>query len=565
MKKDIGYLDIETADWSIFVVGATLKNGVVKTVWHDADAFREWLFAAPNVEWRAHNGGRFDFIFVLEYAQRNGLEIKTTMRGASILKASVGSISFVDTCALAPVSLAKFAKCAGQTQKGEFDYSKIEPGMDRHSALGKELEDYLHRDLFALRDADLDWRRVLLEVGQVEPSLTLGGTAWKSAAKYAAHCGEDVDVPMSIENYADGRAGYYGGRVEVFRQFAPIAYTCDRNSSYPAALVNQRVPVGRRTWGRTLDKDGTIWARVKVPDTNIPPLPIRLKGKRLAFPVGEFDGCWTAIELRNAIERHGTKLLKIYRSRNAERTTDALAGWCSRVWKARESMPAWNALLKLFANSLTGKLAQQPERETLGFSNVLALPSESKLLTPPDSRGFVWFAKSKLQVSPCARPEWSAYLTAEARIELLAQLSSIGDSAVYSDTDSVFATREIARNIGTGLGQWKDEGRISEFAAYGPKFYKYDKSDGTQISKAKGMSGLTREGFDRLVSGESWELRRGVESIKSTIRRVGIAAFAARTSVKGSHRNERWVGARLAGANGRTRPATLSQLVTEFG
>lgn len=574
--KQIGYFDIETSDWTLFVLGGTLLNGSLRFTWHDEVSFIDTLFAKPGIEWRAHNGGKFDFLLVLEHAQRRGYRIKATMRGASVLKAEVYNengqkVTFVDTYALAPVSLAKFSAAAGKAQKGEYDYEKILPGMDPMSPDGAALKEYLALDLLALRDADEAWRQVIREVGGVEPSLTIGGTAWKSASRYADKCGEDISVPTSIHDYQNARAGYFGGRVEVYRQFVPEAFTCDRNSSYPAALVNQPVPVGHRKWGRTLEGDGTVWATVHVPECLVPPLPLRI-GNRLAFPVGRFDGVWTLLELRNAIANHGVRVIRVNRSRTAERTTDALAGWCQRVWNAREERKPWNGLLKLLANSLTGKLAQSPERTGLGYAHVSDVPAGAKQLTPADSHGNVWFSDAKVQVSPCARPEWSAYLTSEARIELLAELSSVGDSAVYCDTDSVFSTKPIDRNKGLGLGQWKDEGEIRNWASYGPKFYRYDRTDGKLVSKVKGQSlsvnGATpetvRESFEALVAGKAFTARAGANSIKQSIRAAGVAAFYTKTSTKGRKPIDGWVGSRLEGRQ-HTHAPTLSQLVRRFG
>jgi hypothetical protein len=579
--KRVGYFDIETADWTVFVVGGIYLDGQIQTVWHDETTFVQCLFAHKNVEWRAHNGGRFDFLLILKHCQEAGFSIKATMRGSGVLKFTIKNsygetMTFVDTFALAPVSLAKLSAAAGKTQKGHFNYDDITPGMDKRSALGRQLEDYLCDDLKSLAESDAAWREVIRQVtGGIEPSLTIGGTAWKSASRFAKGCGEDIEWPMDIHDYTQGRAGYFGGRVEVFQQFAPKAFTCDRNSSYPAALVNQPVPVGRRIWGRTLEGEGTVWARVMVPDCRVPPLPLKV-GIRLAFPIGEFDGVWTALELRNAVANHGVKVLKIRRSRMAERTTDVLAGWCQRVWNAREEMKPWSGLLKLLANSLTGKLAQSPERAGLGFCHVSQLPSDAKQLTPADEMSGVWYSQSRVEVSPCARPEWSAYLTSEARIELLNQLSSVGDSSVYCDTDSVFSTKPIVRNMGTSLGQWKDEGEISDFASFGPKFYRYDKPDGTRVSKVKGQSltsneqqtkeekeAFARASFESLVAGNALTNRSGAWSLKQSIRGVGVAAFLTRQTVKGRKIDSKWVGSRLAGRN-ETRAPTLAELVTRF-
>lgn len=559
----IGYLDIETADWTTFVLGGTLVGDEIRTVWKDVDAYCELLFARSHVEWRAHNGGRFDFLLVLEYAQRRGLHIQAIMRGASVVKAIVKNgndwVSFVDTFALAPASLEKFAACAGKTQKGKIDYDRIKADIEPSSAFGKQLEEYLVDDLKALRDADLSWRAVIREIAGVEPSLTLGSTAWKSASKFVRS--EDVSRPLSDDEYANGRAGYFGGRTEVFRQFAPIAYTCDRNSSYPAALVNQPVPIGRRKWGRTLDEEGTVWARVRVPEMWIPPLPVRM-GPRLVFPTGTFDGVWTALELRNAVEL-GAKVVSIHKSRTTNQTSKELGLWCARIWQARTEKPEWNGLIKLLANSLTGKLAQQPDRETLAYGPADEMEEEARQLTMIANDGNVWRSVPKHQISPCARPEWSAYLTAEARIELLRQIHSTGENAVYSDTDSVFSLAPIDRRIGTSLGEWKDEGQLTNFEAHGPKFYKYDKAE-KQTSKVKGQSKISRDGFDALVSGSKWTHTAGAISLKTAINRFGIAHFTTKTQTKGSNRDPAWVGGRRSTPEGKTLPPTHTQAKTQF-
>lgn len=562
--KSVGYLDIETADWTTFVVGGTLREDDLRLTWHDVDSYCEILFERPSTEWRAHNGGRFDFLLVLEYAQRKGYSIQAVMRGASVVKAVVKSgsdwVSFVDTFALAPISLDKFAKCAGLTQKGSIDYDAIRPDTKPNSPLGRQLADYLTDDLRALRDADLSWRGIIRQIANVEPSLTLGSTAWKSASKFVKS--EDVLRPLSDDEYANSRAGYFGGRVEVFQQFVPIAYTCDRNSSYPAALVNQPVPVGRRKWGRTLDEEGTVWARVKVPDVWIPPLPVRM-GPRLVFPTGTFDGVWTALELRNAVSL-GVRVEEIYKSRTTTVTSKELGNWCARIWEARTGKPAWNGLIKLLANSLTGKLAQQPDRESLAYGPADEMEEEARQLTMISNDGNVWRVISKHQVSPCARPEWSAYLTAEARIELLKQIHSTGESAVYSDTDSVFSTEPITRRIGLGLGEWKDEGKITGFESHGPKFYKYDGPD-KQVTKVKGQSKISRDGFDALIAGEKWTRTAGAISLKTAINRFGLAHFSTNTQIKGSNRNTEWVGGRRSTRSGRTLPPTHSQAQSAFG
>lgn len=567
-KRRVGYLDIETADWTTFVVGGTLLDDALTIVWHDADSYREHVFAQGGIEWRAHNGGRFDFLFLLEFAQRIGAKITATMRGSSIVKARVESdgqvVTLVDTFALAPISLKKYAACAGQTQKGEIDYADIVPGLPKDSPKGRLVEEYLVDDLRALRDADMAWRQTLREVARIdEPSLTLGGTAWKSAAKHLTQIGEDISAPLSEDSYADGRAGYFGGRVEVFQTVAESGFAADRNSSYPAALTRQPVPCGRRVWRGSIEKEGTVWATVKIPEMVAPPLPVRLKN-RLAFPVGVVKGVWTALELRNAMAL-GVKILKVHKSRSANTTTLALGDWCQRIWQARVDRPAYSTLLKLLANSLTGKLAQAPEKRKLLYLPADELPEGSEPISPIGNDGRVWVSLVESSISHCARPEWSAYLTSEARIELLAQIQSAGENAVYSDTDSVFSTAPLTRNLGLGLGQWKSESEWKNFLAVGPKFYKYDTAE-KQVTKAKGYSKITRDEFDALLLGGEFTSDRGARSLRQSLNTGLGARFLRQTVTKKLGRKRlAWAGSRLLGPDGRTLAPTLSQLESEFG
>lgn len=586
----VGYYDIETADWSTYVVGATLEpdRSTPRFYWHDPAALLDGMTEAARRRgvrtWRAHNAGRFDALLLLSLAAARGLHIRCMMRGASVLRAAVylsaseGDVLHLeDTAALAPTSLRAFAAAAGGEQKGEVDYSRITARLAPSSAFGRQLADYLACDVRALRDADTAWRAVLAEVAGVQPALTLGGTAWASVvaqlggegsraargARLALSTGENLLEPTSAAEYADSRAGYYGGRVEVFLRRAASGHRYDRNSSYPAALVNVRVPTGQRRWRRTWNgEEGTVWATVHVPEMHAPPLPARVGG-RVVFPTGTFSGAWTAYELRTALAR-GVGLVSVQRARIATETTDCLASWCSRVWAERVSRPAWSKLLKLLANSLTGKLAQQPTRDELRYIAGGDVPSGARLLTPVDARGARWVAVESTRVGACARPEWSAYLTAEARGELLAQLDHAGGGAAYCDTDSVYSTRELTRALGDGLGAWKYEGAMFDWHALAPKVYSYVDGSGRRRARGKGLPGLDGEGFDRVARGEPHVSDRGVVTLRTSLR-GGELLFERQILTRRVKRPWVWCGGRLNARGDATRAPTWEEASRRFG
>lgn len=568
----VGYYDIEAAHWDGFVVGATLAPDATAPEfhWHRAESMLEAMAEHPGTEWRGHYAGRYDALLLLTLACEAGWRVKVTTRGASILRARLRrpgdrktTITLYDTHALAPVSLAKLTKAAGKTQKGSFDFELLHEGLQPGSPTGRLLSEYLAHDVLSLRDGDTAWRDVVRSVAGVEPASTLGGTAWKSAALRLASCGEDVSEPMRRFDYDDGRAGYFGGRVEVFRTSASAVWRYDRNSSYPAALTRQPVPVGRRRWQKTWNgEEGTVWCRVKVHESHHPALPVRLRD-RLVYPHGTFSGAWTAVELRHALE-NGAELLSVDRARVAEKTTDALAGWCREVWEARVARPEWAGLIKLLANSLTGKLAQRPERSDTAYTALDEVPAGAELLTKPKD-GRVWWRVTSDRLSPCARPEWAAYLTAEARTELHLQLSAVGDGAAYCDTDSVYSVSTLSRNLGAGLGEWKLEGIGDDWQCRAPKLYRYA-VDGQVTVKARGQRGLTAEGFERLCSdGTPWETSAGVESLMTALSRRGEASFTRATVRRGLARADDWCGGRLRTAGPETRAPSYPAALERWG
>jgi len=575
----VGYYDVETAAWDTYVVGALLPPGgsAPRLYWHDPARLLDAMAMYAGAEWRAHNGGRYDAMLLISLAQRRGWRVHATMQGARVLRADVyrpgdtrPRVRLTDTYALAPVSLRRLASAAGATQKGDVDYQSITPGLDPSSPAGRRLAEYLRDDVLALRDGDTAWRDVLRAVARLEPRLTLGATAWASAcARIAAESrrlGESLDDALTAAEYEDARAGYYGGRVEVFRTRVAHGRRFDRNSSYPAALTRAALPIGPRRWTRAWEsREGTVWARVRVRASAAPPLPVRLPG-HVVYPTGDVTGAWTCRELRYAVETGDARILRVERARVADVAEPLLAQWCHDVWRERVARPAWSGLLKLFANSLTGKLAQRPERAELRLLSDGDEPADG-LPLGPSVGGMRWWTVRQVSVPPNARPEWAAYLTAEARESLHRQLRVAGDSAVYCDTDSVYVAGEVAlTDVGDGLGQWKHEGAMRAWRAAAPKVYRFEDADARAKVRAKGLPGITDDGLSALMDGSPWHVERGVQTLRATVRATGAAEFARASLTRSLHPTPGWVGARVrVGRTARTRAPTMREAVARWG
>lgn len=97
------------------------------------------------------------------------------------------------------------------------------------------------------------------------------------------------------------------------------------------------------------------------------------------------------------------------------------------------------------------------------------------------------------RIEDCAHVQFSAYLTANARVALhKAQLADghNGESVFYSDTDSIYSTEKLKVNVGKDLGQFDYGGEVRNFIGIAPKVYSFERTGTTlpYVAKAKGIT-----------------------------------------------------------------------------
>lgn len=587
-----GVFDIETENWDRFVVGGLLYHGKTQIFYHDEEgAYVDAILECKGDLW-AWNGGRFDAIWLVEHLIRRGIKATIALAGSSIVSLRLPGLTIRDAARLIPMSLAKWSE-GSAAEKDSFDYSQISTSMP--APLRARLVDYLVKDLHATQ-AGLERLESYAAEHDLDLRGTIGAAAWSTAMRRlgldAAEWGDARDLGAGAL-YSRARAGYYGGRTSVIRQRAAAGWHYDLNSAYPAALRDLAIPTGTRelldagpsgiAYGR--GREGIVRASVVVPATHCPPLPIRLPGPRISFPVGTFTGTWAANELRYA-EECGARVLAVGQGLWWSDSRRVFRDFCETIFGLRAKAGAKTPLgtwLKLFANSLTGKFAQHPERDVLATQvdeddlfckNPRACIGDVCTRSDkccmhrctaecgrwrPYGVGLRFFQRQVVSFSPSAHVHWAAYLTAHTRCELHRQLvgDDDGASAVYCDTDSVFSTRPRHRNIGNDLGQWKLEDEFVNFRALAPKTYAYETPDGAFIAKAKGLP-HAEENWNAIAAGELVELDRGVEGLRTAARRAG-SLFARRQLARRITPDEYWVGDRIKGADGATRAPTIEE------
>lgn len=586
MPLDVaGVFDIECGAWTRFRVGEILdRDGTRYVSWDESDFFD--ALTARSGNYYAHNGGRYDIAWALGYAvkRRPNMRWNARTRGAGVLSVRLGQVELRDSFAICPMKLSTAAELSGKSVKLDFGLPcECERACGGYCVLDRELtarerrkvEAYLHGDCVALLDT-LDAIEARAVRDDIDLRLTIGSTAWATARDW-------LGLPAAthaLGRYGRLREGYYGGRVEVFRRRAPSGHRYDIHSSYPAALTRVSLPHGacvRHTSARAASRayaagrEGVFGADVFVPHSmRIPPLPVRVPD-RLLYPTGAISGTWTALELRYA-ESLGCVVRAVRWGYSWRESSPFLAPFAERVWSYRADAAAsgedaWAAWYKWIANSLTGKLAQNVTHTSLLW--VPGDPPEFDPFGPPvdvalDDDAGAFVHKKTTRVDACAHVECSAYLTAEARIELHRQLMH-AERPVYCDTDSVYARDELTRRIGPELGEWGYEGAMTHFRALAPKVYRYrcarckkHPSGGWHV-RGKGLPGLDARGFERLARGGTHRWAEGVEGLRSQVRKGGDL-FVRRALARQLHPTPGWVGGREIESNGLdTRPTTLAR------
>lgn len=548
--------DIECESWDRFVVGAAVsEHGDVRTFdFHDESETIDWYCSLPKSdEVIAHNGGAYDFLQLI--AAGPHLTWRGALAGSSIVTCRAkGHALCRDSYRLFPLSLAKWTNRKSETGLicvcGEKcgGYCSIRRSMPR--AARQRLRDYCVNDCRALIDTWIeDTERLAADGLDVVTSrgtlrTTIGGVAWNTGATMA---GIDTRHELDWGDYDAGRRAYYGGRVEVGRVTAPRGRRYDVHAMYPWALTHD-VPHGRRRalYGRDAtrayarDELGLFHARVHVPDTDLPPLPHRYHGEtqerlvegRLIWATGYIEGDWSGIELRHA-EEHGVKIHKIEHADTWSHASPLFKPYVEHVYAMRRKAidagdERWGSVLKWFANSLSGKLAQKAE-----ISNLMVIGPDADPLEGweqhggPDSRVY----SQTIAKVPTSGHTWAAAtLTARSRVKLHERLARHSGRWLYCDTDSTYLIDEDNTGVHKSkLGSWGYEGEAIDWLALAPKLYRYRDEEGTPHVRARGVPRATWEALDKLRAGETVTAEGGVLRIRTSEGR-----FVAR-SVKRTH------------------------------
>ena len=267
--------DIEAFKWNeVYAIGiydGHKVNSYVssKSVSYTNDDFIAWLLdnIPHGAVVYAHAGGRYDFLFILDYIKAAA---KTKITQLSVIHGSLAMlrikhknkvIEFRDSYKILPASLASLTL--------SFDVAHKKLKMDYELGFNDpRFKDYFDNDLMGLYE--------VLRASGLTEKLTTASNAMNIYRKaYSkSEMGRNAD-----KTDAFFRESYYGGRTEIFRMIGHELNYYDVNSLYPYVMKENSYPLPLKSnfsFERRLrdDRLGIYRCRVKAPDSYIPLLPL---------------------------------------------------------------------------------------------------------------------------------------------------------------------------------------------------------------------------------------------------------------------------------------------------
>lgn len=487
-----GTFDIEARNWIDFLM-AGVYDGKEYIFCPDLKTMVESILRRKYSGWifYSHYGGGYDLRFILDYVMKNlrdKYNIGIIEAHGLIMSLDIYSMDnrqhwrFYDSYQVMKGGLDKLTKVF------QVEHKKLSGTVDRSDLHDTpETRLYLENDCKGLYEVIEQFYQIPLVKG-CGHTMTTSSLAMKVfRSKYME---DTILYKMAADKEEFVRAGYYGGRNEIFKMTGQNVNEYDVNSMYVAAMLNP-LPYGSKgLWASGYDLEdpdtgGFIYARVKCPDKlHIPLLPARYKGK-LLFPAGEFKGVFYSAELAEA-RRLGYQI-QIDQALIFP-VDPILSDYAGDCWQIRQDNPGDNPLnmtAKLLGNGLYGKFAQKRERDELVFEPDFDKAAGSGWI--PVMPEYDLWRRPNYSESAAILPYISAAITSYSRLNLHKYLNVYPEKVCYCDTDSIFLEGEELP-IGAGLGELKLENRHKRFIAIQPKFYLCEKQSGSIKCRAKGFT-----------------------------------------------------------------------------
>jgi len=491
--------------------------------------------------WYAHNGGKYDFRYLIPEIIKKGYIIKPLVINGSMAQIKVYNqknkklFELRDSFFILPASLKKL------TYDFNVEHKKLEINDYESEVVTKEMLDYLRNDVIGLYEVIYNNISNIYNLTGCFPSLTFGSTSLKI---YSTMFKDKFNKIKNIDN-KELRDGYFGGRCEVFNRYIEDGFYYDVNSLYPYVMKNFKMPIGEYYITKEPRTEIYISKIEFIAPTNlkIPILPIR-KDKKLIFGVGKGIGVYSSIEIKKALE-YGYKInyIKTYNFKDCDYLFSGYVDFFYNVKKRSDKNSASYQIAKLYLNSLYGKFGQHNTRDSYIINPKEDWINKNMNFELVDSsKDYLLFKKTYQYNNIWVNIPISIFITSYARIVLFEMFEKIGfDNVYYCDTDSIITSKEISSSL--ELGDVKLEDHIKQGYFLFPKVYAYTNNNDEIVLKGKGFDNkkLRFEDYVNAYNNNDYtgfsQEKDAIAGFKTTLKRFGtwINKFKAKKTIKSNY------------------------------
>jgi hypothetical protein len=458
----------------------------------------------------AHNGGKFDFYFFLEYLDPDQAPL---IMGGRLVKIMFQGQEFRDSFAIIPQSLASY-------QKDEIDYDNFT--RDKREQYKAEILHYMRKDCQYTRELICGFHNMFGD------KLTIASAAMCMLNSFHGF------EKMTSEGMDDRfRQYYYGGRNQCFEtgvlrpKFGPHFLVYDRNSMYPAEMRDALHPISNRPRLQTAIDQDTDFACIEA--INHGALPMRDEKGGLDFTVKRGTFYATIHEIRAGIDTGTLEIIRVKHAwafdRKATFREFVEHFYGLRLEAGERGDILAKTLYKLCLNSPYGKFALNPRKFKQWALTVGEIPEPQWSPDHPDGWSlhsqtgdlFIWQRPSPRR-NGFYNVATAASITGAARANLLRNLA-LSKRPIYCDTDSIICEGLRGDLNETELGGWKLEAIGDRAAIAGKKLYTiYNQTDlrdtGEAIKLASKGVRLTPREIIAVCNGEEITYRNPVPTFK---------------------------------------------------
>lgn len=514
MPRKIAVLDTETDPFKHGRYPKPFAAGL-----YDGDEYWEWwgdnciediLIFLSDKEWivYAHNGGKFDYHFMLPYLMED--EHVTIINGR-LSKFYIGDCEFRDSLNILPVPLS-------QMQKDEIDYALFEKGVRNVPENKKAIRDYLKSDCEYLHDF----------VSSFIDTYGLHLTQATASLKYYQKLYKRKAPKTDKEYYENFVPYYYGGRVECFKHgiIEDNFLSVDINSAYPFAMLEEH-PISTSYFTiypspKELMANIIEWQRgfFTITAESRGALPYRATDGSLCFPCDNETRLYhvTGHEIRAGLETNSLIIMDVLHGYVHDKTTNfdeyIYHFYNQRLEAKKEGDKKTDLFCKIFMNSLYGKFGANPDNYnefiiTKDVGSLERLEEYNYEFAGTLGPNFLMRRDLDDDSKRYYNVATAASITGFVRAYLWRHICK-SKGVIYCDTDCIVAD-EVDCTIGKTLGAWEIEGYYSGGGIGGKKLYAFLYSNDKRNKKKLQGSYKTASKGVKLTPEEILEVAKGKE------------------------------------------------------